>query len=382
MILGYKESYLKEMKGYITAKEIAQQPRLWNETVDIISKNCEKIENFLKKLNLKNTTVILTGAGTSEFVGNTLVPYLRKITGLNIESRATTDIVANPEQYIPKDRDVLLISFARSGNSPESIGAVEIAEKVTNRISHLFITCNAEGKLAKKNLDNSLTILMPKDSNDAGFAMTGSFSCMVLATCLIFDSKNFIKNKEEIKNLVNISEKNIVELRDEIYRASILDTERVVFLGSGSLKGLAQEASLKVLELCAGKIPSFYDTPLGFRHGPKSIVNAKTTIITLFSQDAYSKEYDTDLVNELLRDKKSSQIITLGGSNPKNDGDMNIVTGFHSENMILTALNYLIPCQIYSLMKSLNCGITPDNPCPTGEVNRVVQGVVIHEFNK
>lgn len=41
--------------------------------------------------------------------------------------------------------------------------------------------------------------------------------------------------------------------------------DKVVFLGSGEFKGLAQELSLKVMELTAGKVVSKYDSTLGFR---------------------------------------------------------------------------------------------------------------------
>ena len=31
---------------------------------------------------------------------------------------------------------------------------------------------------------------------------------------------------------------------------------------------------------------------------------------------------------------------------------------------------------------AVDFGITPDNPCPTGEVNRVVKGVILHPYTK
>ncbi len=65
-------------------------------------------------------------------------------------------------------------------------------------ISHIFITCNQEGELAKisKNNENVLLLLMPEKSNDKGFAMTSSFTCMTLTALLIFDMENFEDNKK------------------------------------------------------------------------------------------------------------------------------------------------------------------------------------------
>ena len=63
-----------------------------------------------------------TGAGTSQYVGDTVVPYLRAhgdTQAFSFESIGTTDIVAKPEDYLIKDEPTLLVSFARSGNSPK-----------------------------------------------------------------------------------------------------------------------------------------------------------------------------------------------------------------------------------------------------------------------
>ncbi|MBZ4266135.1 tagatose-6-phosphate ketose isomerase, partial [Streptococcus pneumoniae] len=75
--------------------------------------------------------VILTGAGTSAYVGDTLVPYFKEVYDerkWNFNAIATTDIVANPQTYLKKDVATVLVSFARSGNSPESVATVDLAK--------------------------------------------------------------------------------------------------------------------------------------------------------------------------------------------------------------------------------------------------------------
>lgn len=378
-ILGFNKEYLEEKNGYITGKEIQQQPELWLETMAILKENFNAIENYLKEIDIKNSKIIFTGAGTSEFIGKTLAPYMRKKTGLDIESRATTDIVSNPEMYFPKDKDIVLVSFARSGNSPESVATVEITNKFSQRVKHIFITCNSQGKLAQMNIKNKITINMPERSNDLGFAMTGSFSCMVLTGYSIFNLNELSKIEKEVFDLVGDSTKNIEKFNEILHKIAGQDFERVVTLGSGPLCGLAEEISLKILELCAGNITSISNTPLGFRHGPKSIVNNKTLIIFLMSNNEYSRKYDTDLLQELKKDNKALEIITL--DNCTNANDLKTISpSFTSENDILISLSYLVPCQMLAFFKSLEQNITPDNPCPTGEVNRVVKGVIIHDY--
>lgn len=51
------------------------------------------------------------------------------------------------------------------------------------------------------------------------------------------------------------------------------------------------------------------------------------------------------------------------------------------DNMFL-GFDYIIAAQTLALFKSLSYDITPDNPCPSGEVNRVVKGVILHPYTK
>ena len=295
------------MKNFYTLKEIEQQKKLWIETIEIVKKNYSKIEEFLKKYDLENRKVIFTGAGTSEFVGNSITPFL----GGNVLSIATTDIVSNPENYLKKDEKVVLVSCARSGNSPESVATVKLADELVTDICHIVITCNKDGKLAenKKDDSKSLVLLMPEESNDKGFAMTSSFTCMSLTGLLIFNLKCIDKIESIIKATINeIDDKKMMELIDVLVK---LDVSRIVYLGSSCLKGVAEESALKCLELTAGNLSLHYNSPLGFRHGPKSIVNDTTMIITMLSNNENTRRYELDLLKEMYNENKKKTLVTL-----------------------------------------------------------------------
>ena len=179
----------------ITTAEIAQQPDLWRDTLDIYKANLEAIEAFLaeaRAMGEGRLSVVFTGAGTSDYVGDTVAPYLRHAGDASLydfKPVATTDIVSAPRDFLNPDEPTLLVSFARSGNSPESLAAVEIAGKFVKNVRFLNITCAPEGKLAVESADDprALTLLIPR-ANDKGFAMTGSYSCMTLLSTLIFDT--------------------------------------------------------------------------------------------------------------------------------------------------------------------------------------------------
>lgn len=379
-----------DFKSCVTWKEIVQQPSIWKEEVQIVRDNLKAIGEFIEGVKADKVKVVFTGAGSSEFVGNTLCSYVNSKIDIDVVSIPTTDIVSMPEQYLDENTATILVSCARSGNSPESVAAVELADKLVKNIHHIFITCNAEGKLAQisKTGDNKFLLLMPEKTNDKGFAMTGSFSSMVVAGVLVLLRKDFEGMAARVEYVAELVERNIETILSNAEAIAALDIERIVYLGDGAAKGLAEEMSLKVLELTGGKLASFYNTFLGFRHGPKSIVNDKTAIVCMMSNNEHTRIYELDLLKEFKNEGGKKKIIILDTINDEEvKANADFYFTFADEKLgqiedVFADLAYLVCGQLVSLVKSASLGINPDNPCPTGEVNRVVKGVIIHEYNK
>ena len=372
----------------ITTTEIKQQPDLWAETYALFTEKSREIEEFFLKLSTKHARVrvIFTGAGTSAYVGETVTPYLKgKVDEKQWEllSIPTTDLVSNPYQFLKADFPTLLVSFARSGNSPESVAAVQLAEQMVTHLYQLTITCAKNGKLAQlaKGDENNLLLLMPEKSNDQGFAMTGSYTCMALTALLVFDPLSLEEKGSIVKSIRQMGE-HVIRGEETIQEIINLNFDRIIYLGSGSLEGLAREAQLKILELTAGKIVTAYDSSLGFRHGPKSFVNEKSLVFVFVSNHPYTRKYDLDILREMQQDNIASYICAIAVDGETNyDGN---TFSFSSEaNSIpdeYLALPFVMIGQTISLLASIKVGNTPDTPSPTGTVNRVVKGVTIYEY--
>lgn len=217
--------------------------------------------------------------------------------------------------------------------------------------------------------------------------MTSSFSNMYLATLLAF-------NTDKIDEFISVMDKIIDAGQDFIdnqYTSvkNIIDTfnfERIVYLGSNALKGLSQESALKMLELTAGSIVTMFDTPLGFRHGPKSIIDDTTLIVIYISDNEYSRQYEVDLLKEVSKQRKDNKIaVVMNGYDSEiaalADYTICLNIGEKLDNIFL-GFDYILFAQTLAVLKSLSMGLTPDNPCPTGEVNRVVKGVTLYTYKK
>ena len=389
-IFGVTEDRMKETSSTFTLTEIYQQPATWEKTCSQIREHKDELKKFIDQVITQDDfDVILTGAGTSEFVGNALFPHLAGLLNHKAKSYGTTDIVATPEAYLSRTKPTLLISFGRSGNSPESVGAVDAAEAVCDNVYHLFVTCNKNGALSKRaaTTGNCYAINLTDETHDQSFAMTSSYSNMYLATYLCFHLDEL---DETIENVKKIAAAGQAFLDNQYTVAQKIvdeyDFKRIVYLGSNTLKGTSQESALKMLELTAGQVVTMYDTPMGFRHGPKSIVDDTTLTVVYLSDDPYTRQYELDLVKEMSGQRKGNKIVAVMNSQDEEAAslvDYTVVYGIDgAQENILLGLDYILFAQTLAVLKSLSLEITPDNPCPTGEVNRVVQGVTLYPYTR
>lgn len=379
--LGYSTQWLHDHQAIHTAQEISQQPQLWRALAQSIGQYEAELQLFISSiLDEKEHRIIFTGAGTSAFAGEAITPFLQSDNAFNLEAIASTDIVSNPTDYLDATRPTLLVSFARSGNSPESVAAVNLADQLLPNCKHLFLTCNPEGALfehAKSN-GNAYCLLMPEGSNDQSFAMTSSLSCMMMAAIALLSVQSMDNFSRKVDIIADVCESKLIQWQTEIKSIAQLPYQRLIVLGSGGFRGLAQEAALKSLELSAGQITTTYDSAMGFRHGPKFSINSEALVLQFLATEPYTRQYDIDLYNEICTDDQVVKIVAL--SENALIGDDVFEIGLTELSDLWLCFPYLIFSQMLAFEKSLNLDLSPDNPCPTGEVNRVVQGVHIHNY--
>jgi len=381
----YSESELLKSGAYNTSKEISGQPELWMD----FWKTSERIIPTLKKFLLNvfknpDVSIVLTGAGTSAFIGNVLAEIIEKETGIYTKPIESTDIVTHPELYFHKNKTLLIISFARSGNSPESAQVIELSEQLSKKIYHLIITCNRNSKLVSTVKEkDSFIFYMPPQANDQSLAMTGSFTVMLLAGLLIAYINKVKRLEENINRICKYGRTILTEYSDQLRIVAELEFDRAIFLGSGALKGVARESHLKLQELTDGQVICKYDSFLGLRHGPKAVINEKTLIVSLFSNNEYVNKYEFDLINAFKTGRKNLFSIGIMENKLNIGQDLQII--FSSDQLkvdeCFLSVVSVLPAQMLGFFKSLNLGLKPDSPSNMGMIHRVVQGVNIYPYN-
>lgn len=369
-----------------TSKEVVQQPDTWTKVWEKIDKEHQRLISFLRPLQqMDGLNIILTGAGSSAFVGDAVSALWLKNFQCPVQAIPTTDLVTHFRERVPTDKPLLLISFARSGNSPESTAAVQRADDYCNEVYHLAITCNPDGQLAQMaSRVNSYVFLLPPEAEDQSLAMTNSFTSMALAASLIPSllSQPSETISREVEQLAKYGQFIIDNFLDKLQQVAQTDFNRVIFLGSGSLSGIARESHLKVQELSNGKVIGKFDSFLGFRHGPKAILDDNTLIVYLMSNNEKVSRYEEDLIEQIAQHEYdlTTMAITEGGNVcPDIDYCLNMDSEGLDGNM--WAILCTLPAQIVGFYKSVLLGYNPDNPSPDGAISRVVEGVTIYDDN-
>jgi D-galactosamine 6-phosphate deaminase/isomerase len=386
-VFGLSTQEIERAGAHWTAREVWQQPQIWLQVERLMAAQADGLSRFLAPLLAhRDLRIILTGAGTSAFIGECLALSMVGNSARRVEAIATTDLVASPQSWLSRSTPTLLVSFARSGNSPESVAALELADRYVERCSHLIVTCNADGALYQRarSTTNAYAILLPEASNDRSFAMTSSFTGMLLAAAMAFGV--LPADGTSTAALARLAAQ-ILPGCVPLLGALVQDGfERAVYLGSNELKGLAREAALKMLELTDGRVVASADAPLGFRHGPKTILNRDSLVVVFLCNNPYTRQYEVDLVTELRRDAVAGRVVALSTALlDAQHGDDVVLSSSTPDARQLSDLELCFPYALFAqslaLLRSLSLGVRPDSPNAAGTVSRVVQGVSIYPWH-
>ncbi|MBT9385202.1 phosphosugar isomerase [Pseudooceanicola sp. CBS1P-1] len=350
-----------------TWTEVLRQPAIWRDWSAPLQGRAAAIRDWIADKGIRE--LWFCGAGTSAYLGDILAAEPHP--DLRLRAVPTTDIVACPQDYLPVPEDVLIVQFGRSGSSSETIGLLDLLDRAAPQAHRLHITCNPEGALATRpgtGTGETRVLLLPEATHDAGFAMTSSFTTMLLSALAVLEDPTRVPAR--MAHLATEAEALLTRLSAH----PVPRPERAIFLGSGALKGVAREAALKVLELTAGQSLTQWDSTLGYRHGPKAAAAPGARFAVMIHPHPHTARYDMDVATEIARQYPDATVLTLG---PKGCDIGFEGTGHAGWDGVL----YVLAGQVWSVMWSDALGLNIDNPfADQGNLSRVVAGVTLYPW--
>lgn len=372
-----------------TPREIWQQPETWGTTYRICSLVRSELAEALQRAGIgrgsASPTVYLAGAGTSDYTGRALAPLLRRRWGCDAWAIPSTTLLTDFDEFHAAGKEYLWISFSRSGDSPEGVAILERALERYRAIHHLVITCNQSGQMAElcaKHPERALALVLDDAVNDRALAMTSSFTNMLLAGQCVAHLDELDEFEAVVAGLSECGREFLSPAAEIAAEVSSLGCTRACFVGSGGLRGVADECALKVVELSAGKISTLAETPLGLRHGPMSSVDGQAMFTALLSSDARRRGYELDLLREIDR-KRLGRVrlaVTAGDGAEVSelvDYRLPLKSQIDLPDYYRPVLDVMLG-QLLGLFSSLRCGLKPDQPSPTGAITRVVQPIKLY----
>ena len=372
-----------------TPHEIAHQPGTWILTFQKLIDCIETIQKFLAKARVdgpanERPTIFLIGAGSSDYIGQSLHHLLRSKWQCEVIPVASTSLLTDFSEYVLNDKSYLWISFSRSGDSPEGVAVLERALSENPRISHLLVTCNASGRMNQivEGRADCLSIVLDDSTNDRGLAMTSSFTNMLLAGQILAHAWSIADYESVLRNLVAAGESLLpaaAELASSLMQRG--NYSKVCFVGSGTLGGVALECALKVLELTAGNVQTIAQQTLALRHGPMAALDHNTLFVSLVSSDPRRRQYDLDLLREIGSKALVNTRVAVAGDADLLPADAEYVLAFTTRDAVPDLYRPVLDvvfAQLLGLFASIQFGLKPDVPSPNGAISRVVQNVEIH----
>jgi len=373
-----------------TPREIWQQPDTWGMTYKLCAARSAEINDVLRQAgigrgSISSPTVYLVGAGTSDYTGRALAPMMRARWGCDVWPLPSTTLLTVFDVYHRGGREYFWISFSRSGESPEGVALLDRALQRCPQIRHLVITCNPQGAMAQicaRHPERSFALILDDAVNDRGLAMTSSFSNMLLAGQCVANLDDLKEFGDTVKRLSEAGKQFLPGAAEAASEVTTADFNRACFVGSGVLRAVADECSLKVVELSAGKVTTLPETPLGLRHGPMSSVDDQTVFVAFLSSEARRRGYELDLLREIDRKRlgKVRLAVTAGeGADVSQLVDYCLPLDVPSDfpDLHRPVLDVMLG-QLIGLFASMRCGLKPDQPSPGGTITRVVQPIKLY----
>src|SRR6202162_3803460 len=379
-LFARSEADQKRLGYFHTLREICQQPETWLRTCDQMVAATE----IVRQLHAGIRSLALTGSGSSQYAGECICLALQNDLNIQVACVGGGTLLTYGRKALPPERPGLVVSLARSGDSPESRGAIELLLNTEPEIQHVVPHCNENGSLTKAWREHAKVrvFTLPKETNDQSLVMTSSFTNLMLAARFMSMWNRPNEYAQLCKRTSNIGKKLISENFDVLAGIAKSKFQRVVFLGTGPGFGAAREAALKILEMTAGRVTTLCETYLGFRHGPMSYAQQETLIVAFLSSNSVLRAYEVDLLQELDRKKLGLSKLIVGEKIPAavlRNGDVAIeCPGLAELGDQDSATIHVIVGQLLGFFRCLEEGLRPDSPSEDGIIQRVVEKFPLH----
>lgn len=330
--------------GHHTRQEIFSQPKAWSAALDVLRAQSESLRAFYREGQFD--TVLFTACGSPYYLGLSAAALMNELGGPGARCFPASEVWLNPRLTFRKDQRTLLITVSRSGETSETVRAVETFRGQGNG-AVLTLTINPGSALTTL---GDVNLVLPSGLEES-IAQTRAFTTLYLSALYLAafwsGRDDILSELPRLPAASNSLISNSQSLAQSLGHDPSLD--RFYFLGSGARYGLACELSLKMKEMSLSHSEPFHF--LEFRHGPKSMASRGALVIGLVSESNRQPEM------AVLDDTRAlgARVIAL------NDYDADVAFGSGLSEIARNIL-YLPFGQLFAFERALSKNLNPDKP--------------------
>jgi glucosamine--fructose-6-phosphate aminotransferase (isomerizing) len=235
---------------------------------------------------------VIVGCGTSYHLAQSIAASFC-LHGLNAIAVPGGEWARRRHAYIASDADVHVIALSRSGESTETVQALEVSRAAGLKTTAL--TCEANSSITR----HADAVYFAKTHSGEGIVMTSSASLMLLMGLRL-------AGVALDAGIVSAATATMANL-DKALAGKLEGRSHFVYLGAGPMYGIAGEGSIKLQEMSLSYAQTYHT--MEYRHGPVSLVDDKTLAILLYSPD--TREEEAKLAKEVSA--KGALVLGFGG---------------------------------------------------------------------
>ncbi len=330
------------MAGEYTRAEILSQPDVWAATVRTLQQQADTIRAFYR--DGQYDSIVFTGCGSTYYAAIAAAAITQHLVGIPARGIPASEVWLYPASAYQPQRRTLLVSISRSGETTETIRAVD-SFQAKNDI--LTLNCYADKTLSQM---GALNLVFP-EAQEESIAQTRAFSTLYLATVALASLWAEREDLFEQMGKLAGAGQRLLDLYGQLPAKVVQDEaiDRFYFLGSGLRYGLACELSLKMKEMSLSHSEPFHF--MEFRHGPMSMVTPSTVLVGLLSEQNRAQE--RLVLDEMAR--RGARLVVMAEA----DADVEFQSGV---NEAVRNVLYLPIGQLIAFERSLYRSFDPDRP--------------------
>jgi len=348
-------------------KEIFEQPQAIRDTLESrITKDSVLTSAFghNAKAIFKNTKHIqIIACGTSYHAGLVAKYWLEDIAKIPTHIEVASEYRYRDPVILD---DTLFITISQSGETADTLEALKVIKKRSNKIHTLTICNSAESSLTRE----SELAFLTHAGHEIGVASTKAFTTQLVSLALLSVAigrcHKKVSEQQEAKIVDGLNRlpgliATTLKQEDQIIKLAktFKNKHNAIFLGRGSMHAIAMEGALKLKEISYIHAEAY---PAGeLKHGPIALIDEDTPVIAVAPNDKLLDKLKSNLQEVKSRgsemivfEDEAAKVTPMKG--------MTIVPTTTDLGRITAPIIFTIPLQLLSYHVALIKGTDVDQP--------------------